>query len=93
MKKLKEKPVSSIVRRSVALPKAVVEEATSVAPPELGKNFNRLVGTALKLYSEVLRERRIDAEMLEMGKDPHILKECRKINAQFAQTDADGLRS
>lgn len=93
MKKLKEKRVSSVVRRSVALPRTVVQEATAIAPPELSGNFNRLVGTALKLYVDVLRERRIDEEMVAMGKDPHVLAECRRINAEFAETDADGLRS
>jgi len=93
MKKLKEKSASSVVRRSVALPKTLVKEATAVAPPELRGNWNRLVRTALELYVEELRERRIDEEMIEMGKDPHILAECRRINAEFAQTDADGLRS
>lgn len=93
MKKLKENRVSSVVRRSVALPRTVVQEATAVAPPELSGNFNRLVGTALQLFVDVLRERRIDEEMIAMGKDPHILAECRRINTEFAQTDTDGLRS
>ncbi len=92
MKKLKGKHLSSVVRRSVALPKTLVQEAAAVAPPELRGNWNRLVRTALELYVDELRERRIDEEMIEMGKDPHILAECARINAEFAQTDADGLR-
>lgn len=92
MRKLKERRESSVIRRSVALPKVLVEEAASVAPPELRGNWNRLVRTALELYVDGLRERRIDQEMIEMGKDPHILAECRRINDEFAQTDADGIR-
>lgn len=92
MKKHKDKPASTVIRRSVALPKTLVKEATSVAPPDLRGNWNRLVRTAIELYVDELRERRIDEEMTQMGKDPHILAECRRINAEFAQTDADGLR-
>ena len=93
MKKPKEKPASTVVRRSVALPKTLVQEAAAVAPPELRGNWNRLVRTALELYVDELRERRIDEQIIEMGKDPHVLADCRRINAEFAQTDADGLRS
>jgi hypothetical protein len=92
MKKLKEKPVSSVVRRSVALPKTLVREATSVAPPELRGNWNRLVRTALEHYVDELRERQIDEQITEMGKDPHVLADCRRINEEFSRTDADGLR-
>jgi hypothetical protein len=90
MNKLKEKP-SSVVRRSVVLPKTLVKEAAAAAPPELRGNWNRLVRTALELYVDELRERRIDEQIIEMGKDPHVLADCRRINAEFAQTDADGL--
>lgn len=92
MKKLKAKPSSSVVRRSVALPRLLVEEAAAAAPPELRDNWNRLVRTALELYVEERRERLIDDRILEIGKDPHVLADVRRINADFAQTDADGLR-
>ena len=93
MKKLKAKPASSVLRRSVALPRRLIEEAASLAPPELRDNWNRLVRTALELYVDEQRERLIDEQITEMGKDPHVLADCRRINTQFAPTDADGLRS
>lgn len=92
MKKLKQKPMSSVVRRSVVLPKTLVQEAVAVAPPGLRGNWNRLVRTALEQYVDELRERRIDEQITEMGKDPHVLADCRRINKEFSQTDADGLR-
>jgi hypothetical protein len=99
MKTLKARPTphkgkrfSSVVRRSTVLPRRLLEEASAVAPPELRANFNRLVKVALELYVWEQKERLMDAQVAEMGKDPHILAECRKINEEFAPADADGLR-
>lgn len=92
MRKAKPKPVSSVVRRSVVLPRTLVDEALSEAPAELRGNWNRLMRTALEHYRDQLRERRIDREMIEMGKDPEMLAECRRINTEFAGTDTDGVR-
>ena len=91
MKNAKKTHVSSVVRRSVALPKTLVQEAVAASPPELRGNWNRLMRTALERYVDELRERHIDEQILEMGKDPHVLADCRRMNAEFAQTDADGL--
>ena len=38
------------IRRSVALPREIVEEALALAPSELRNNLNRLVITALQEY-------------------------------------------
>jgi hypothetical protein len=89
----KAKRTSSVVRRSTVLPRRLLDEAAAVAPPELRANFNRLVKVALELYVWEQKERLMDAQVAEMGKDPHILAECRKINEEFAPADADGLRS
>lgn len=92
MRKLKSRPVSSVVRRSVALPRALVEQAALLAPPELRDNWNRLVRTALESYVVERRELRIDEQIIEMGRDPHVLADCRRISAEFSAADSDGLR-
>lgn len=82
---------SPIVRRSVALPRTLVEEVSSVAPAQLRDNFNRLVSTALREYIEIHRSREFQSAMQEMAADPQIQAECNAISREFAQFESDGL--
>ena len=79
------------VRRSVALPRDIVEEARAVAPAELRDNLNGLVVTSLREYVEHRRARAFEAAMEQMGRDPAVRAECRRIEQEFAATGADGL--
>jgi hypothetical protein len=85
------KKPASLVRRSVALPRALVEEVTSIAPPPLRGNFNRLVVTALRDFVEARRASAFERAMQEMAADPQIQAECRAIARDFANTELDGL--
>jgi hypothetical protein len=82
---------SAIVRRSVALPRTLVREVTSVAPPALRDNFNRLVSTALRDFAAAQRAQAFERSMKEMASDPEIQAECRAIARDFARTELDGL--
>jgi hypothetical protein len=85
------KKPAPIVRRSVALPRTLVEEVTSVAPAPLRGNFNRLVSTALRDFVEAQRANAFERAMQEMATDPEIQAECRAIARDFAHTELDGL--
>lgn len=79
------------VRRSVALPRRLVEEVTAAAPPELRGNLNRLVIVALEEFGRRQRARAFDKEMEMMSADPDIRTECASIAAEFAPAEGDGL--
>jgi hypothetical protein len=85
------KKPAPIVRRSVALPRTLVEEVVSVAPAPLRENFNRLVSTALRDFAEAQRANAFERAMQEMAADPEIQAECRAIARDFAHTELDGL--
>jgi metal-responsive CopG/Arc/MetJ family transcriptional regulator len=80
-----------IVRRSVALPRTLVEEVTSIAPAPLRENFNRLVSTALREFVASQRAKAFERAMQKMAADPEIQAECRAIERDFANTELDGL--
>ena len=80
------------VRRSVALSKRLVEEVSSVAPPELKANWNRLVTVALEEFAKARRAKEFDLAMARMAADPQIRKECAAIQEEFARAETDGLR-
>lgn len=82
---------SRTVRRSVALPADLVTEVMSVARPEAGENFNRLVVIAL---SEFLASRKREAfaqAMARMAADPAIIAECAAVSRDFEDAERDGL--
>ena len=91
MKILKAKRSSNVVRRSVALPKDIVEEAAKLAPPELKGNWNRLVRTALEQFIIQRKRRRFAESMAEMARDPQAMALNRRISDEFSVTDGDGL--
>ncbi len=79
------------VRRSVALPRQLVDEVLSVAPPEAVGNLNRLVAQSLREFVARRKTLALEAAMARMAADPAIRKECAAITAVFAQADLDGL--
>ncbi|MBI4767939.1 MAG: hypothetical protein HY787_25660 [Deltaproteobacteria bacterium] len=88
---MKSQIKSALVRRSIALPKKLVDEAKSVAPSEIGENFNRLVIIALENFTARRKKRAFEEIMNQMGSDPEILNECRIIKKEFLKTEKDGL--
>jgi hypothetical protein len=79
------------VRRSVALPSALVGELKSVAPPELRANFNRLVIVSLQEYISRRRQQEFERSVAAMAEDAQVQGECVAIARDFARADSDGL--
>jgi hypothetical protein len=88
---MKAQLTANIVRRSIALPRKLVEEAKSAAPPELKENFNRLVIVALEDFAAHRRKQTFEEAMNQMGDDPEIKAQCQTIVREFAETERDGL--
>jgi hypothetical protein len=80
------------IRRSVALPGALVEELSVLAPAELAGNWNRLVITALGEYAARRRALAFESQMAAMAADPGVQAECAIIAKEFSAADLDGLR-
>ena len=81
------------LRRSVALPRQLVEEVTGLAPPELRQNLNRLVTMALQDFVARQKARSFEEEMARMAADPTIRAESAAISRDFAVAEADGLKN
>ncbi|MFY9270734.1 MAG: hypothetical protein WAO55_13410 [Candidatus Manganitrophaceae bacterium] len=89
---MKTKTVSKTIRRSVALPRDLIERVTRVAPPESAQNLNRLVTVALEEFVARRQQETFEAAMTEMAADPGIQKESVAISKVFSGADADGLK-
>ena len=89
---MKRRPASSTLRRSVALPSALIDELKSVAPPELRSNLNRLVILSLQEYVSQRRRQEFESRVAAMAEDPEVQAECAAIARDFAATEMDGLR-
>ena len=90
---MKPRPPASTLRRSVALPAALVGELNSVAPPELRTNLNRLVILSLQEYVSRRRRQQFDSAVAAMAEDPQVQAECAAIARDFTATEMDGLRN
>ena len=83
--------MSNTVRRSVALPRRLVEEVLRIAPVDAASNWNRLVVTALEEYAARQRRSRLEEAMAAMAADPAIRSETKSINTFFRKAERDGL--
>ena len=81
------------LRRSVALPNALIGELKSVAPPELRANLNRLVILSLQEYVSRRRRQQFELTVAAMAEDPQVQAECAAIAKDFAATEMDGIGS
>lgn len=90
--KIRVKAQARTVRRSVALPRQLVEEVTAAAPPHLRHNLNRLVTVALQEFAARQKAREFEDAVAAMARDPAIQAECASIAKAFRGADADGLR-
>lgn len=90
---MKIKTSAKTIRRSVALSRQLVKEVTTVAPPELRQNLNRLVVVALQEFAARRKTRAFEEAMAQMAADPAIKAECAAISRDFAIAEADGLRN
>jgi len=88
---MKRSRPTTTLRRSVALPSALLRELNSVAPPELRANLNRLVIVSLQEYISRRRQQEFERAIAAMAEDPQVRAECAAIAADFAPTEMDGL--
>jgi hypothetical protein len=88
---MKRRQPATTLRRSVALPSALLAEVYSVAPPELRSNLNRLVIVSLQEYISHRRRREFESAIAAMAADPQIQGECAAIERDFAAMETDGL--
>lgn len=86
------KAAHKTIRRSVALPRQLIDEASAVAPPELRQNLNRLVTVALQEFAAKRQERAFEQAIAQMAADPAIQAECAVIAQEFTAAEADGLK-
>ena len=87
------KPTTGTVRRSVAIPRRLVEQATTVASREMRHNFNRLVRQALEEFVSHRRSRAFAEAMPEMARDPAIRAVYSDISRHFTPAEGDGLNN
>ncbi len=86
------KKVSQIVRRSVALPRGLVDEVTALAPKDARNNLNRLVTIALREFAAREKARAFEEAMTRMSSDPAIRTEDGLISKEFRICESDGLK-
>ncbi len=89
---MKTKLSPKTVRRSVALPRQLVEEVSALAPPELSQNLNRLVTVALQEFAARRQASAFEEAIAKMATDPAIRAECAAISRDFAIAEGDGLK-
>jgi metal-responsive CopG/Arc/MetJ family transcriptional regulator len=90
---MKNRQSPTTLRRSVALPSALIGELNSVAPPELRTNLNRLVILSLREYVSRRRREQFESAVAAMAEDPQVQAECAAIAKDFAATEMDGIGS
>jgi hypothetical protein len=88
---MKTQQLTTTVRRSVALPRSLVEEVAAAAPPGLQGNLNRLVTVALQEFVARRKNKMFRQAMAEMAADPAIQAENAAIAREFAAAEGDGL--
>ncbi|MFH0729050.1 MAG: hypothetical protein V2B19_22265 [Pseudomonadota bacterium] len=88
---MKSQSTSDTIRRSIALPRNLIENVQAAAPPELRQNFNRLVTVALREFVTRQRQRSFQEAMALMAADPQITAECAAIESDFTGAEQDGL--
>ncbi len=88
---MKKHKKSQTVRRSVALPRRLVDEIGALIAPDEVKNWNRLVISALQEYADRHRRTQFEEAMASMAADPSIRAETKRISKEFTKTERDGL--
>jgi len=88
---MEDKKGTVAIRRSVALPKSLVNEAMAMAPDEPKKNFNRVVVLALSEFIASRKREAFAKSMEMMAADAAVVSECSVIQRAFMPTETDGL--
>jgi uncharacterized protein YbaA (DUF1428 family) len=83
---------SGPLRRSVYIPRELVEALAAALPQEELANFNRLVVAALREFVAARERRALEEAMARMAGDPDIRRESKAIAREFARAESDGLK-
>jgi metal-responsive CopG/Arc/MetJ family transcriptional regulator len=83
---MKQHKKSQTVRRSVALPRQLVEEVSTFFTPDRAKNRNRLVISALEEYAARHRRAQFEEAIAAMAADPSIQAETKRISKEFKKS-------
>ena len=79
------------VRRSIALPRKLVEDAKSVAPRSIKKTLIDWSWWPWRIFPRARRKQTFEEAMKRMGGDPEISAQCQTIVRGFGETEGDGL--
>jgi hypothetical protein len=90
---MRAKGSTRIIRRSIALPRELVQEVEAIAPFNLKGNFNRLVSVALQRFASQRKAEAFEEAMGRMAADPSIRAECAAISKEFLRAESDGLKN
>jgi metal-responsive CopG/Arc/MetJ family transcriptional regulator len=91
-KPTRSKPAATrVVRRSVALPRRLVEQVSEAAPEYLRGNVNAIVRTALEEYVRNREREAFEREMEAMAADPQVRAVNEEIFRSFASLDGEAL--
>lgn len=88
----RSKPATTrVVRRSVALPRRLVEQVSEAAPEELRGNVNAIVRTALEEYVRNREREAFERAMDAMAADPGMRAVNEEIFRSLAHLDGEAL--
>ena len=90
---MRTKGFTRTIRRSIALPRELVQDVETMAPPHLKGNFNRLVSVALKRFASQRKAEAFEEAMTRMAADPSIRAECAAISDEFLPAETDGFKN
>lgn len=79
------------IRRSIAVPANLIQEALAAAGAEAQGNLNKVVKIALRAFVEECRRAAFGEEMARMAADPHVRRESAALERAFRVTESDGL--
>lgn len=78
-------------RTTIAAPQALIEEALHLGQQVGLSSLNAVVQVALEEFAERRRREAFAAAMVEMARDPDVLRESARITELFQTADADGI--
>ncbi|MCG3133456.1 MAG: hypothetical protein HMLKMBBP_00624 [Planctomycetes bacterium] len=76
------------IRRSFALPRALVDQVAEAAPPDYGSNLNAVVRRVLEDYVARRRSESLDAALDAMAADPAVRAAAAEIESEFDAFEA-----
>lgn len=85
--KMRSRKTGSTIRKIVSLPRWLLDEAVSLAPTGLARNWNQLVCVALEQFIARRKRVRFAEDMARMAHDPQAMADERRISHEFSVAD------